>query len=127
MDYLEYEPIKLHKNSVDYLERIFEQYTDGQLNRNTVVSNPIVHMYAKKDTYANDGELEGFVDSLFFRVEIYDPINLIRYHIENFHDSINFNNVSPYEVKIFKDGSTLLAFTQDCRFRLLTTLQVDRV
>lgn len=117
--------IKLHNNSTKYLENVFSQYKETkQITSETVVKNPVVHMYATRDTYNEYGEQTGYTDSLFFNAVIYDTVSMIKYETTSEHDSVSFYDTSPHTVKIFKDGSTLLGFYGEHVFLTLTSLCV---
>jgi hypothetical protein len=114
--------IKLHQNSIDFLESVFNPYKEEILTDETIIKNPIIHMYAEEDTYDDDGTLNGYIDSLFFKADIYDPSNGIKYSGKGLHDSISFYDINPWQVRIFKDGSTMVLFHGECTIGRLTTL-----
>lgn len=100
--------IKLHQESINYLNRIFENYTETQYNSGKVVENPIIHLYPVEDTYDENGELDGFVDALFTNIHVYDTESMEYYVLER-RDGIRFyNDVKVEMVRAFKDGSTLI-------------------
>lgn len=116
--------VKLHEKSVEYMHEVFEMYTKAELRTDTIITNPIIHLYAMEDTYNDEGELNGYLDSLFFRADIYDTIKLLKYTSEGLHDSVNYYEIYPSHVKIFKDGSTMLTFQGETVVHPLTTLNV---
>lgn len=124
MTAVKYKPIKLHENSVRYIDEVFNMYMERELTRDTVITNPIIHLYAEEDTYDENGELKGYRDSLFFKADIYDPKRKIKHFGTSLHDSVSFYNISPSQVNIFKDGSTMLTFFGDAEIGLLTSLCV---
>lgn len=117
-----YNDIILHDNSVEYIKEILSIYKEEELTINTVVLNPIIHMYAESDTADLDsGELQGYSDSLFFKGYIYDTVNRIRYY-SGIHDAVRFHGVSPKQTKIFKDGSTMNVLYGECKVNGMTEL-----
>lgn len=117
--------IRLHDKSIKLLDEVFQPYKEQQrLKSGTVISNPIIHMYAEEDTFSEDGELRGFMDKLMFRVDVYDTKKLIKYTGESLHDGIDYYDTYPSNVSIFKDGSTMLMFYGDVEIGLLTSLCV---
>ncbi len=119
--------IKLHPESVDYIEKTLNQYSETDELK--IINNPIVHIYAKEDTRdVETGGLNGHTDALFSEFHIYDPKEMTIYKTKGQHDSIMFyNGATPEMVKIFKDGSTLLSFWGKYNFNLLTTVCVHKV
>lgn len=120
---LQREEIALHKDSVEFLAQVFDSYEDGKLNSSAVVKNPIVHLYATKDTKNEDGDLNGYNDALFFDAHIYDTVNDIKY-VETQHDSVDIGEATMSQIKIFKDGSTMMLFFGDYKFGNTTTLSM---
>ncbi|WP_133065299.1 hypothetical protein [Virgibacillus profundi] len=73
------------------------------------IKNPIMHMYPIKDTYDPDGGLSGYIDALFFKMNVYDTENMTVYKDENLHDGIlPFKELNVSQIKIFKDLSTMI-------------------
>lgn len=100
--------VPIHQNSEAYLADVFEQYEEVEFMGE--IENPIIHIYAKKDTYEIEtGELNGYIDSLFCEYHFYDTKNMKCYKSNRNHDAIYFdNNIRVSNVKVFKDGSTLV-------------------
>lgn len=119
--------IDLHEFSLQYMERIGSIYTEEELARDTIVSNPIIHLYAEKDTYSSDGELNGYIDSLFFKAIVYDTNLNIKYTLNRLHDAVDFYKGTPNQTKIFKDGSTMLVAHGKYWVNPLTNLCLHRV
>lgn len=101
--------LELHQESVNYIHKTFSLYKEvNHLNQS--ISNPIIHMYPVKDTYDKEGELSGYADALFFRVDVYDIENSTVYKGKKLHDAIMpFEELRVKQVKIFKDLSTMIA------------------
>src|SRR5690625_4809931 len=120
--------IKLHPESIEYLNAVFDIYTtEKKLTWDSIVTNPIIHLYANSDTRNEDGELDGYVDSLFFTVDIYDPVNRIKYTTKSKHDSLDLFNTGVRYVRIFKDGSTLVKFIGDYKIQIGTAIHLWKV
>ncbi|NBI30999.1 hypothetical protein [Chengkuizengella marina] len=99
--------ISIHKYSEDYIKKTLSQYKE--VDSMIVIEHPIIHMYAKKDTYDECGELNGYVDSLFCEYHFYDLTKLQLFKSRRFHDGLWFGEgVKPTNVRLFKDGSTLI-------------------
>lgn len=118
--------INLHSKSQKYIEKIFSKYKDADFNGFILeLDNCILHLYAIQDSYNEQGELEGYIDALLFKVDIYDTINMKKYS-HKFHDSIYFEKNSPHPIiKIFKDGSTLLHFRQKINMVFTSTITIQ--
>lgn len=98
--------IPIHEESKQYIEETLSRYTEVYEMKH--IENPIIHMYAKEDTLNEDGELNGYNDSLFFECHLYDTKKMEVYKTGN-KDSLWFGEgVQPSNVKLFKDGSTLV-------------------
>lgn len=100
--------IEIHDKSVEYLKDIFSRYKEiYELNKN--INNPIIHMYPVEDTHDEDGDLNGYIDALFFKLHIYDPENGTVYKGNRYHDGIlPFKELNISQIKIFKDLSTMI-------------------
>jgi hypothetical protein len=100
--------VELHQNSVNYVKEIFSMYTEV-FDLNKGLKNPIVHIYPVEDTYDQSGDLNGFIDALFFRIDVYDTQNMIVYKGTKLHDGIlPFKDLNVSQIKIFKDLSTMI-------------------
>lgn len=100
--------IPIHQESEKYIKETLSQYTEIN-KRIDFIDDPIIHIYAIKDTRdLGTGELNGYSDSLFCEYHFYDLKNETVYKSRQ-HDGLWFGEgVSPSNVKIFKDGSTLV-------------------
>lgn len=98
--------VKLHEKSEKLIRDVFIRYTYSETIPDKLVGKFVLHMYAEEDTYTKTGNLEGYYDALFFRLDIYDTQKLIKYSIRN-RDGISIHGVA-MDVRIFKDGSTIL-------------------
>lgn len=113
--------IPLHENSREWIDNEFfkgfnhdNTYTAGTYKEvcESECKRLIIHMYPEKDTYNIDsGELYGFSDSLFFRTIIYNTDNL-KYYDYSLHDEIRLE--VEHQIRIFKDGSTMIIINQPC-------------
>lgn len=106
-----YSDIDLHPDSVKFLEKVFLGYTFVKECPLSLEGKLILHMYAEQDTAdLQTGEVDGFYDSLFFRLDIYDVLKKLKYTVFN-KDQIYLTNVGPRNgvcVRLFKDGSTVI-------------------
>lgn len=104
--------IKLHDMSVEYLKSVFKGYHERVVDSSSfssyTIDEPIIHLYADSDTYAEDGQLNGYVDSLFFNAHVYDPIRMVVYDRGKF-DGLETWAADVNYVRIFKDGSTMIS------------------
>jgi hypothetical protein len=81
-----------------------------------VLKNPIIHIYPKYDTYNADGELEGYIDSLFCDIHVYDIERMTKWKSKRTHDGIMpFANLNIDQIKIFKDLSTMICLQGEYR------------
>lgn len=100
--------VPLYKESEKYIKETFSRYTESKkLPFSLTLDNCIIHMYPHSDTYDDNGELNGYVDALFFRAHIYDVKNGVVYKSE-IHDAI-FTEAN-CQIKYFKDMSTMVHF-----------------
>jgi hypothetical protein len=100
--------IPIHKDGELYIQEIKDSYEEvTSMNQ---IENPIIHMYAKEDTRdLNNGELYGYIDSLFCEYHFYDTKNNKVFKSKRNHDALYFDSeVQVFNVKVFKDGSTLI-------------------
>lgn len=103
--------IKLHQESINYLNRIFTDYNEVE-SLSKIVENPIIHMYPKKDTYEEDGELDGFIDAIFSEVHIYDTVNMTVWKSKSLSDGLaSYADITVKQIKVFKDLSTLVSLS----------------
>ncbi|WJV20793.1 hypothetical protein QU593_10285 [Rossellomorea marisflavi] len=100
--------IPIHQNGVDYVRETFDRYEETTELYN--IKDPIIHMYAKEDTAdLTSGELRGYSDALFCEYYVYDIYNSKVIKMKGYHDALFFGeDVSVSNVKVFKDGSTLI-------------------
>ena len=103
--------IEIHQNSIDYVKEIFSKYTETTELKSTYKS-PIIHMYAKEDTYDEQGNLNGYIDGLFFELHLYDTENSTVWKSNRYYDGIcPFDDLRVSQIKIFKDMSTMIALS----------------
>lgn len=113
--------IILNEKSKEYLETVFNSYTEKEYT-NQVIDNPVIHMYATHDTY-NERELFGYADSLFCEVHVYDVKNDYKYTFEN-KDGISLSHADVYQVRIFKDGSTMIMLNGSHELEVFQALEL---
>jgi len=73
-------------------------------------------MYPTRDTYSGDNVLDGYSDSLFFDMHIFDPKEKRKWVLEN-RDGISLLGAPVINAGVFKDGSSFL--------RLAGPLKID--
>jgi hypothetical protein len=115
--------IPLHEESVKYLEVLSDYKYIDELPK--VFKSPVIHLYAKEDTYNEHGELNGYRDALFFECHIFEPETKTAYKSKKLHDTVRFHEVFPSDVRIFKDGSTLISFYGDVEIELMQSVRVS--
>ncbi|MGE7840679.1 hypothetical protein ACQKNX_07800 [Lysinibacillus sp. NPDC093712] len=110
--------IELHEESVKYLNEVFNQYEEIKYDSNLIIINPLVHLYGTHDTRTVDGELNGYNDALFITIKIYDKetMQFMQIHNRDGLDFYNNKNVHIQQIKVFKDGSTLIQLTGNYKF-----------
>lgn len=116
--------IKLHETSEEFLRTVFSRYEYCDKLPEKLVGRFTIHMYAESDTYEG-GELNGYFECLFFRVDIYDTVNLKKYSVRR-RDGINARGV-PVNVRIFKDGSTVLFGDSDFEISIYQCIDITPV
>jgi len=109
------------ERSVNTIKVLVDEYTQVK-ECPKYFSSPIIHLYAKKDTYDECGNLNGYSDSLFFECHVYDTINGIVYKSDSLHDSFACCNAKPNQIRVFKDGSTLISFLDNVQIGFKQTI-----
>lgn len=118
--------VALHQNSVNYAKETFEQYTEVDSMR--YVENPIIHMYPKEDTYEENGELNGYIDALFFEAHIYDTKNMTVWKSKKLHDGIMpYADLNVSQIKVFKDLSTMIVLHGKYQISRSTAMSIGKV
>ena len=117
--------IELHSDSVEYM-KILDTYKEVE-DVPEYFQSPIVHLYAKEDTCDSSGSVNGYTDALFFECKAYDTVKKTVYTSKQLHDAIDFYEVVPSQVKIFKDGSTLVKFNGDVKLGFLQAINTYKV
>lgn len=110
--------VELHQESVKYIREVLGMYTEiDRLDDTKHFKNPIIHIYPIKDTYDVNGELRGYIDSIFFNLHFYDTENKTVWKSKRSHDAIIpfMANANFSQIKIFKDLSTLIALSGNYR------------
>lgn len=120
--------IVLHNKSVDYINETLTQYTKVE-RLSEIIENPIIHMYPKKDTYDSDGELNGYIDALFFELYIYDTDKMTVWKSNRLHDAIMpaCKHIEIGQIKVFKDSSTMIVLNGHYTFSANAALSVLKV
>ena len=106
-----YGDIDLHPDSVEFLEKVFLGCTFVKECPFNLEGRLVLHMYAEQDTVdLQTGEADGFADSLFFRLDIYDLFRKLKYTVFR-KDQIYLTDIGSRNgvcVRLFKDGSTII-------------------
>lgn len=118
--------IKLHEDSKRYIIETFELYTEDFFTDGLIIDRPVIHMYAKEDTRNENGDLNGYNDSLFCEVHVFDPLNRKKY-VTGKHDGVNVYNAKMRNVKVFKDGSTMLTTYGKHRIECNQALEISHI
>lgn len=119
--------VELHEYSVSYMKRVFMQYKEIE-TLPSLVENPILHLYPVKDTYELDGELNGYSDSLFFNLNVYDPVNMVSWKSKQLHDGIiPFSEIMVQQIKIFKDLSTMISLSGSYKLSQMQGFSIGRL
>jgi hypothetical protein len=118
--------IELHQKSVEYIKETLGQYTE--VDSLDTVENPIIHIYPIKDTYDKDGELDGYIDALFFEAHIYDTKNMKVCKSKKLHDGIMpFADLFIPQIKVFKDLSTMIVLHGKYNIGRYTAMSIGKV
>jgi hypothetical protein len=98
--------IPIHRDSEEYIRETFSQYEE--VDRMREIENPIIHMYAIEDTRdLETGDLNGYSDSMFCEYRYYDTKKM-KFFKTRKHDALYLTDIPVSNIKIFKDGSTLI-------------------
>jgi hypothetical protein len=98
--------ITLNEKSKKIIEETFSSYKEATKIPKVLYGRTVIHMYPKKDTIENNGELTGFEDSLLFNFNIYDTVNKKVYKRMGLFDE--FVVEVPCRIRSFKDLSTMI-------------------
>ena len=120
--------IKLQNESLEYLSKVFNKYTEVEFTTSRIYESPVIHLYPTHDTYGDDGELNGYLDKLFCTIKIYDTINDV-FSIVKSKDALDtyHKDVKVYNIGYFKDGSVIIDLTGNYKFGSYQALEVIRV
>ena len=116
--------VLIEQESVDYLKEVFKEYKEVDKPLYEIKGRCIIHIYPKKDTYEEDGELYGYCDALLCEMHIYDCNNELVYKTQN-HDSVYLD--VPSGTRIFKDLSTMLIIDGGITISYGTGLSIYRL
>jgi len=97
---------KIMEASKRYLdiEKEFGYVPTDELNPST---RYIIHMYPMEDTLDEEGNLNGFRDSLFFTCKVFNPKEKTVYTMQ-YKDAIMVSDDINVTTKCYKDGSYML-------------------
>lgn len=116
--------IKLHKESEQLIKDTFSRYTE--VNKYVPSAGAtIIHMYPVEDTKNPEtGELNGYIDALLCDVHVYDIERKTVYKTKN-KDGMDFLYLHG-NVKIFKDGSTMVSFYEPVDILFGSSMSISR-
>jgi len=98
--------VPLNEESVQLIQDTFTSYQEDDKIPKVLYGRTIIHVYPKKDTINEDGEYEGFYDSLFFNFDIYNTDNEKVYKRSALYDELVIE--TPCRIRVFKDLSTMI-------------------
>ena len=105
--------VPLYKESEKLIAETFSEYKEGKELPKTLHGRTVIHMYPVKDTYDENGQLNGFIDSLFFRFDIYNIPTKKVYRKNGLYDEFVID--VPTRVRAFKDLSTMIVIEKSVR------------
>lgn len=124
--------IRLQPESIATIEEVFGRYTDvtdteeipSQINAD---ESMVIHIYPQEDTYDPDGNLNGYKECLFSKLDLYlvnfedDTHKKWRYNglVDGFH----LHDIKSMNALVWKDGS--YALRVDGPVRILWTQAPD--
>jgi len=117
--------IDIMKESYEYIQKTFSQYTETDDPINKIEERAIIHLYPKEDTYDENGGLNGYTDALFFEGVIYDTKNMIFYRSKRKHDAVR--SAVPTETRAFKDLSTMIIIDGGVTINYLQEINVHKL
>lgn len=118
--------IQLHEKSHNFTKTIFSGYQTAPLDDVVLDGTFVLHLYPTKDTRNAEGECKGYFDSLFFRLDIYDVENNVKYSIKNRDEVVVLDDLKPH-IRIFKDGSTVIFSRQKVRLILNQMVTMEKL
>lgn len=102
--------VPLNEKSKEIIEETFSKYKEGLKLPKILYGRTVIHMYPQQDTIKDDGELDGFQDSLLFNFNIYDTSTGKVYKRVGLFDE--FVIEVPCRVRSFKDLSTMIVIDE---------------
>ena len=121
--------VKLTETSTGMIKDIFARYkkAEGDLP-DGLTGRTIFHIYAKSDTINQDGDLEGFEDSLFFTLKVFNMVSMSYWEVRN-RDSVELDRYGfaiGADIRIFKDGSTMIIVDGDIEICWYQAVEISR-
>lgn len=104
-----------------YVKDVFSHYEKSDVLPDILHGRTIIHVYATHDTDEGGGVVNGYVDSFYFDVHIYNGKTW--WEITG-RDQIELN-VKDSRVRIFKDGSTMIIIDRPIRFGMYQSLEIN--
>ncbi len=103
--------IKLNDKDGEDVISVLAKYKSIDKPLDVYSHKSLLHIYPTADTYDKDGKLNGYRDSLFFELHVYNVNTMTVYKTEN-KDGVNFDNIPIRGVRVFKDGSFIVMINE---------------
>lgn len=113
--------IKLSKQSEQYIRETLDKYKPVDGLPADFTGRTILHLYPTQDTMQENG-LVGFEDALMFDIKVYVPKRKVVYTVE-WRDQVELK--VPADIRIFKDGSTMIIIDKPFTFGYYQSLEVN--
>lgn len=110
----------MNKKSQQVIDETFALYGDGgAIVPNSLKGRTIIHMYPQEDTIREDGELDGYYQTLFFKMVVFNiPKNGENkmYKPSRKYDAIFIDKCNVRNLSVFKDGAFCTTIEGDVKF-----------
>lgn len=109
--------MNLHSESEKIIKATFAMYKDGGPigGSRKFQGRTILHLYPTRDTFNQDGELDGYYQNLFFNLDVYDAKKMVKYSAGE-HDAIFTSGCNINNVTVFKDGAFCICIDGEVEF-----------
>lgn len=117
--------IKLSKDDKAYIAEVFGYYAEQPtVGMSMEFKNGVIaHLYANRST-GMEGD-RGYIDALLFTLKLYDYETKICYVSHANHDNISSLAGLRMQVRLFKDGSTMVIVKQPCKVELYQSAEIS--
>ncbi len=105
--------IKLYSHIENYID-LLNEYKEIFEAPKRIQGRCIIHINPISDTRVENGDLEGYHDSIHCRYDIYDCENMTVYKDKRLHDRVHL--FIPCRTGIYKDLSTMVIIDDGCSF-----------